>query len=319
MLDGGKLVLGRKHNMKNSQSNGLFSSVVTEVLNEELGFSNEAYDEAVRLYNIINQLISTKSEYNYYLIDGIKVYGIKKEGSIEIFNKKHILDYRFEFIFINGNEIHKKLSNSIQIEFAGYDQNNNLLILRIPIWVSVFFNPETDEAEMDNNTASELYNTLQHEFKHIYQKYVLSQKDKNRNLLSFKNNIVYHKATEWIYANGYNGSDLSKMFWAIYQLEPAEITANLQGLFGEIKSKAKSKDDAINILNNSDFAEEIMIYSDILDKLTNNKIKLSDLFVVQRRLERNKEWITKYIRKGVSKMKQSYRKIEKLIEKEYQE
>ena len=42
MLDGGKLVLGRKRNMKNNVPKGMFSSVATEVLEEELGISKEA-------------------------------------------------------------------------------------------------------------------------------------------------------------------------------------------------------------------------------------------------------------------------------------
>ena len=52
MLDGGNLVLGRKRNMKNNIPEGMFSSIVTEVLEEELGISKEAYDEAIRIYNL---------------------------------------------------------------------------------------------------------------------------------------------------------------------------------------------------------------------------------------------------------------------------
>ena len=107
------------------------------------------------------------------------------------------------------------------------------------------------------------------------------------------------------------------MFWAIYYLTPVEITANAQALYGEIKKKAKDKGDAIDVLSNSEFMEEMQIYSNLLEKLNNNKIKLSDLMLVQRKLGRNTEWIIKYINKGVNKMKQSVRKLEKLIDKEY--
>lgn len=146
---------------------------------------------------------------------------------------------------------------------------------------------------------------------------MLSKKDENRNILDYKKSNVYQKATKWIYAYNYDGSDLCKMFWAIYYLTPVEITANAQALYGDIKKRAKDKKDAIDILSNSEFMEETQIYSDLLKKLNNNKIKLSDLMLVQRELGRNKKWIIKYINRGVNKMKQSIRKIEKLIDKEY--
>ena len=317
MLDGGKLVLGRKRNMKNNMPKGMFSSVVTEVLEEELGISKEAYDEAIRIYNVIELLISTKSEYGYYFIDREKVYGIKRDGDIDLFNNQYTINYHFEFIFIDNTETYETLNNSIQIEFIGYDQDSNTLYIRFPILTPNYFNLKTEVVKMDNKTASELYNTLQHEFKHIYQKYMLSQKDEKRNILDYKKSKVYQKATEWIYAHNYDGSDLCKMFWAIYYLTPVEITANAQALYGEIKKRAKDKGDAIDVLSNSEFMEEMQIYSNLLEKLNNNKVKLSDLMLVQRKLGRNTEWIIKYINKGVNKMKQSVRKIEKLIDKEY--
>ena len=317
MLDGGKLALGRKRNMKNKDIKEMFSSVVTEVLEEELGISKEAYDEAVRIYNVINALIMTESEYGYYFIDREKVYGIKREGYIEIFNQKYTINYNFEFIFVDNAEMYGKLNDSIQLEYTGYDQNSNILFIRIPILTPSYFNSKAEIIKMDNKTASDLYNTLQHEFKHIYQKYMLSQKDEKRQLLDFKKSKVYHKATLWIFQNGYDNSDLSKMFWAIYQLTSEEITANIQGLYGEIKKNAKNRGDAIDILSNSEFVEEMQVYSNLLDKLNNNKVKLSDLMVIQKRLGRNTKWLIKYINKGVNKMKQSVRKLEKLIDKEY--
>lgn len=317
MLDGGKLSLGRKRNMKNKGINEMFSSVVTEVLEEELGISKEAYDEAVRIFNVIETLIMTESEYGYYFIDQEKVYGIKREGDIDVFNQKYTINYSFEFIFIDNAEMYEKLNSSIQLEYLGYDQNYNILFIRFPILTPSYFNSKTETVKMDNKTASELYNTLHHEFKHIYQKYILSQKDEKRQLLDFKKSKVYHKATSWIYQNGYDGSDLSKIFWAIYQLTSEEITANIQGLYGDIKKKAKNRGDAIDILSNSEFTEEMQVYSNLLDKLNNNKVKLSDLMVIQRRLGRNTEWLIKYINKGVNKMRQSVRKLEKLIDKEY--
>ena len=312
MLDGGKLVLGRKRNMKNNTPKGIFSSVVTEVLEEELGISKEAYDEAVRIYNIISSLISDKSEYGYFFINEMKVYGVQKKEDIEIFNQSYTINYHFEFIFIKNVEEYIKYSNSIQLEYLGFDQENNLLFIRLPIIYS-----DIDNVKMDNKTSNRLYDTLQHEFKHIYQKYMLSQKDEKRDILDYKKNKVYQRATAWIYANNYDGSDLSKMFWAIYYLTPIEITANTQALYGEIKKRAKDREDAIDILNNSEFVEEMQIYSKLLEKLNNNKIKLSDLMLVQRKLGRNTEWIIKYIHRGINKMKQSIRKLEKLIDKEY--
>lgn len=312
MLDGGKLVLGRKRNMKKKNIKELFSSVVTEVLEEELGVSKEAYDEAVRIYNVIKLLVSEKSEYGYYFINNTLVYGIQRIGDIELFNNKYTINYQIEFIFIKNKEDYDKYSNSIQLEYLGFAQEDNLLFIRMPIMC-----PDIDNMKMDNETSTVLYDALQHEFKHIYQKYMVSQKDEKCNLIDFKSSRVYQRATEWIYANNYDGSDLCKLFWAIYYLTPVEITANVQALYGEIKKKAKDRGDAIDILNNSEFMEEIQIYSNLLEKLNNNKIKLSDLILVQRKLERDTEWIIKYITKGVNKMKQNVRKLEKLIDKEY--
>ena len=319
MLDGGKLVLGRKRNMKNNFPKGMFSSVVTEVLEEELGISKEAYDEAIRIYNAINLLISEKSEYGYFFIDGIKVYGIQREGDIEVFKQSYTINYLFQFVFIDNSETYKMLSDNIQLEFTSYDQEDNVLYIRVPVILPNGFNIKTDAVVMDNKTASLIFETLQHEFKHIYQKYKLSQTNEKSLLIGFKKNNVYQKASEWIYKNGYDGSDVAKIFWAIYYLEPVEITANIQMVYGEIKKKAKTKNEAINILNNSEFMGEMKVYSNLLEKLNNNNIKLSDLRRVQNFLKRNPEWLIKYIHRGLNKMKQSVRKIEKLIDKEYGE
>lgn len=319
MLDGGKLVLGRKYNMKNNFPKGMFSSVVTEVLEEELGISKEAYDEAIRIYNAINLLISEKSEYGYFFIDGIKVYGIQREGDIEVFKQSYTINYLFQFVFIDNNETYKMLSDNIQLEFMAYDQEDNVLYIRVPIILPNGFNIKTDAVVMDNKTASLIFETLQHEFKHIYQKYKLSQTNEKSLLMGFKKNDVYQKVSEWIYKNGYDGSDVAKIFWAIYYLEPVEITANIQMVYGEIKKKAKTKNEAIDILNNSEFMDEMKVYSNLLEKLNNNNIKLSDLRRVQIFLKRNPEWLIKYIHRGLNKMKQSIRKIEKLIDKEYGE
>lgn len=319
MLDGGKLVLGRKRNMKNNFPKGMFSSVVTEVLEEELGISKEAYDEAIRIYNAINLLISEKSEYGYFFIDGIKVYGIQREGDIEVFKQSYTINYLFQFVFIDNNETYKMLSDNIQLEFMAYDQEDNVLYIRVPIILPNGFNIKTDAVVMDNKTASLIFETLQHEFKHIYQKYKLSQTNEKSLLMGFKKNDVYQKVSEWIYKNGYDGSDVAKIFWAIYYLEPVEITANIQMVYGEIKKKAKTKNEAIDILNNSEFMGEMKVYSNLLEKLNNNNIKLSDLRRVQIFLKRNPEWLIKYIHRGLNKMKQSVRKIEKLIDKEYGE
>ena len=319
MLDGGKLVLGRKRNMKNNFPKGMFSSVVTEVLEEELGISKEAYDEAIRIYNAINLLISEKSEYGYFFIDGIKVYGIQREGDIEVFKQSYTINYLFQFVFIDNSETYKMLSDNIQLEFTSYDQEDNVLYIRVPVILPNGFNIKTDAVVMDNKTASFIFETLQHEFKHIYQKYKLSQTNEKSLLIGFKKNNVYQKASEWIYKNGYDGSDVAKIFWAIYYLEPVEITANIQMVYGEIKKKAKTKNEAIDILNNSEFMGEMKVYSNLLEKLNNNNIKLSDLRKVQNFLKRNPEWLIKYIHRGLNKMKQSVRKIEKLIDKEYGE
>lgn len=319
MLDGGKLVLGRKYNMKNNFPKGMFSSVVTEVLEEELGISKEAYDEAIRIYNAINLLISEKSEYGYFFIDGIKVYGIQREGDIEVFKQSYTINYLFQFVFIDNSETYKMLSDNIQLEFTSYDQEDNVLYIRVPVILPNGFNIKTDAVVMDNKTASLIFETLQHEFKHIYQKYKLSQTNEKSLLIGFKKNNVYQKASEWIYKNGYDGSDVAKIFWAIYYLEPVEITANIQMVYGEIKKKAKTKNEAIDILNNSEFMGEMKVYSNLLEKLNNNNIKLSDLRKVQNFLKRNPEWLIKYIHRGLNKMKQSVRKIEKLIDKEYDE
>ena len=319
MLDGGKLVLGRKRNMKNNFLKGMFSSVVTEVLEEELGISKEAYDEAIRIYNAINLLISEKSEYGYFFIDGIKVYGIQREGDIEVFKQSYTINYLFQFVFIDNNETYKMLSDNIQLEFMAYDQEDNILYIRVPVILPNGFNIKTDAVVMDNKTASLIFETLQHEFKHIYQKYKLSQTNEKSLLMGFKKNDVYQKVSEWIYKNGYDGSDVAKIFWAIYYLEPVEITANIQMVYGEIKKKAKTKNEAIDILNNSEFMGEMKVYSNLLEKLNNNNIKLSDLRRVQIFLKRNPEWLIKYIHRGFNKMKQSVRKIEKLIDKEYGE
>jgi hypothetical protein len=312
MLDGGKLVLGRKRNIKNNIPKGMFSSVVTEVLEEELGISKEAYDESNRMFMYIEKIISDKTKYKFYFIDNILVYGVQNYGDIDLFDGKYTINYHFNFIFIKNAEEFDKYSKSIQLEYLGFSQEDNLLFIKMPIMC-----PDIDNVKMDNETSFDLYNTLQHEFKHIYQKYMLSQKDEKRNILDYKKSKVYQKATEWIYAHNYDGSDLCKMFWAIYYLTPVEITANAQALYGEIKKRAKDKGDAIDVLSNSEFMEEMQIYSNLLEKLNNNKIKLSDLMLVQRKLGRNTEWIIKYINKGINKMKQSVRKIEKLIDKEY--
>lgn len=317
MLDGGKLVLGRKRNMKNNVPKGMFSSVATEVLEEELGISKEAYDEAIRIYNVINLLISEKSEYRYFFIDGIKVYGVQREGDIEVFNQRYTINYLFQFVFIDNNETYKMLSDKIELEYAAYDQVSNFLYIRIPVILPNGFNITTDAAVMDNKTASSLFEVLQHEFKHIYQKYRLSQTNEKSILMGFKKNKVYQTASQWIYRNGYDGSDVAKIFWAIYYLEPVEITANIQMVYGEIKKKAKTKNEAIDILNNSEFMDEMKVYSNLLEKLNDNSVKLSDLRRVQNFLKRNPEWIIKYIYRGLNKMKQSIRKIEKLIDKEY--
>ena len=179
MLDGGKLVLGRKRNMKNNFPKGMFSSVATEVLEEELGISKDAYDEAIRIYNAINLLISEKSEYGYFFIDGIKVYGIQRKGDIEVFKQSYRINYMFQFVFIDNNETYKMLNDNIQLEFTAYDQENNILYIRVPVILPNGFNIKTDAVVMDDKTASLLFETLQHEFKHIYQKYKLSQTNEN--------------------------------------------------------------------------------------------------------------------------------------------
>ena len=317
MLDGGKLVLGRKRNMKNNFPKGMFSSVATEVLEEELGISKDAYDEAIRIYNAINLLISEKSEYGYFFIDGIKVYGIQREGDIEVFKQSYRINYMFQFVFIDNNETYKMLNDNIQLEFTAYDQESNILYIRVPVMLPNGFNIKTDAVVMDDKTASLLFETLQHEFKHIYQKYKLSQTNEKGILMDFKKDKVYQRASQWIYKNGYDGSDVAKIFWAIYYLEPVEITANIQMVYGEIKKKAKTKNEAIDILNNSEFMGEMKVCSNLLEKLNNNSIKLSDLRRVQNFLKRNPKWLIKYIHRGLNKMKQSVRKIEKLIDKEY--
>ena len=99
MLDGGKLVLGRKRNMNNS-SNGLFSSVVSEVLEEELGISKEVHDEALKMYYFIGALLLTNTEYGYYFVDNTKVYGVHKEGRVKIFKDDYFLNYSIARYFL---------------------------------------------------------------------------------------------------------------------------------------------------------------------------------------------------------------------------
>lgn len=316
MLDGGKLVLGRKRNMNNS-SNGLFSSVVSEVLEEELGISKEVHDEALKMYYFINALLLTNTEYGYYFIDNTEVYGICKEGRVKIFKDDCFLNYSFNFIFVENQDAFEKLSHSITIEQLGYDQENNTLIIRMPIITSENFNPKTDVVQLDDNVDADIYNTLQHEFKHIYQKYMVSLKDKKRKIMNFKERGIYQKAVNWIYTNGYNDSDKAKIFWAIYVLSPVEITANIQSVYGSIKRQARNRNDAMTILNNSEFMEEMDLCSSILNKLVNNRVSLYDQILVQQKLGRDVKWITKYISRGLNRMKQSVRKLEKLIDKEY--
>jgi hypothetical protein len=316
MLDGGKLVLGRKRNMNNS-SNGLFSSVVSEVLEEELGISKEVHDEALKMYYFIGALLLTNTEYGYYFVDNTKVYGIHKEGSIKIFKDDYFLNYSIEFIFVENQDAIDELRNRIFLEQLGYSQGSNTLVIRMPIITSENFNPETDVVQLDDNVDADIYNTLQHEFKHIYQKYMISLKDKERKLMNFKEREVYQKAVNWIYTNGYNNSDKAKIFWAIYVSSPVEITANIQSVYGSIKRQARNRNDAMTILNSSEFMEEMDLCSGILNKLINNRVSLFDQMHVQQKLGRDVKWITKYINRGLNRMKQSVRKLEKLIDKEY--
>jgi hypothetical protein len=146
---------------------------------------------------------------------------------------------------------------------------------------------------------------------------MVSLKDKKRKLMNFKEYGVYRRAVNWIYANGYNNSDKAKIFWAVYVLSPVEITANIQSVYGSIKRQARNRNDAMTILNNSEFMGDMDFCSEILNKLINNRVSLFDQTFAQQKLGRDVKWIIKYINRGLNRMKQSVRKLEKLIDKEY--
>jgi hypothetical protein len=88
-------------------------------------------------------------------------------------------------------------------------------------------------------------------------------------------------------------------------------------VYGSIKRQARNRNDAMTILNSSEFMEEMDLCSGILNKLINNRVSLFDQMYVQQKLGRDVKWITKYINRGLNRMKQSVRKLEKLIDKEY--
>lgn len=317
MLDGGSLTHGRKRNMKiNPNFNGMFSSIVEETLKEELGISKEAYDEAINFYKKIKTVLKDKSKYTYFNVDDLKVFGVKEKGNEVIFNGEYTIKYILEIIFITNEEMYRKYSNSIQLELNYYSLDCNLLHIRTPIILKENFDLNTDNVSIDVKTNVELYNALQHEFKHIYQKYKVSLLDKSRPLLSLKNDQIYQNVVEWLYTHQNNGSDLYNIFYAIYYLEPAEITANVQELYGKVKL-AKVKKEAMEIVNNSEIMSELKIYNTLLEKFKNNQIKLSDLFVLRTKLKQNKKWVINYITKGVKKLKQSIRKLIALIDKEF--
>jgi hypothetical protein len=317
MLDGGSLTHGRKRNMK-INSNGMFSSIVEETLKEELGVSKEAYDDAKRFYEKIKTLLTVRSNYRYFDIDSLQVIGIKEYGKENLFDGKYIINYRIEIIFISNEEMYRKYDNSIVLDLSYYSQDDNLLHIRIPIVLKEDFNLKSENVSMDAKTSVELYNTLQHEFKHIYQKYKLSLVDKSRALLSVKEDEIYQNVTEWLYTHRNDGSDLYDIFYALYYLEPVEITANIQQLYGHLKL-SKTKNDAIEAVNNSEIMRELKIYDSLLEKFKNNQIKLSDLFVLRTKLKKDKKWVINYITKGVKKLKQNIRKLIALIENEFTE
>ena len=75
--------------------------------------------------------------------------------------------------------------------------------------------------------------------------------------------------------------------------------------------------DEYFITSPKEFMEEMDFCSGILNKLVNNRVSLFDQMFVQQKLGRDIKWITKYINRGLNTMKQSVRKLEKLIDKEY--
>ena len=46
------------------------------------------------------------------------------------------------------------LSDNIQLEFMAYDQEDNILYIRVPVILPNGFNIKTDAVVMDNKTAS---------------------------------------------------------------------------------------------------------------------------------------------------------------------
>jgi hypothetical protein len=322
MLDGGSLVLGRKKLMektiKKERLNNIVSENIRKVLNEELGISKEVHIEAQRIYTFLTNLLENKSLYAEYKEHSITYNAVKWVNEVTLFGGFRVT-FDISLVFVRSEEEYNDYSRYMTLEFWGYNSRTNELFIHMPVFIEPDYDFINQPVKFTKSQDAEFCETIEHELKHIYQIFRTNQNNNKAHIMPHKTRKVYEKVSMWLRTYGVDGSDISKMLWAVYYLNPVEITANIQLVYGTIKRNAKTKEEALAILNSSDFVSELDFNIETLSKIITKRISIYDEYRFKGITGRDLDWLMRYAKKGVSKMGQSIRKIEKLINKEFSE
>lgn len=297
----------------------IVSKAVDRVINEELGINEAVYKAYTELLSCVNNNIADKKQYHNYYINGIKVHGITAQDDFIVFGDMPV-KLQIQFYFVRNENHRKRLIDKIFEPYSFYfvGGGSNLIFLRAPVIRELGF--KFWDRKIIFDPEGKIKGSLIHELKHAYQQYMMDKKHPyfDNDLVKHKHRDLYNYALSRTVSWEVDDSDINRIYWAIYHLTPAELTANLESSYLRIKNEASDYSRAMQVLKNTPLYLMFNYHTETFNKLMDDNIDESAFDDLYENTGKDKKWFISFMKKGMKVLKKTISKLMGLISRDYQ-
>lgn len=288
-------------------------NVTKRVLNEYFSVSMYLKDAVFDALDILD--VEMKKRQNYKMARWTGNGNSLMLYSIEFMTKMNLLESDLYFnvkicVFKdkkNADFARNTLGNLTDIYYNG---DRREIVINTSVYDPDFnYHSDVISAYELSNFAPQIAHEMMHAYQHTKRIKAQSPNEEPAMVDNYKNRQIYGASQ---YLMSFKNSDAQMIGYAIYYATTVEISAFIQQLFTEILY-SDSYQSAINILDGSDYVENMDKLSATIEMLKANCFEPEFLKFVERILNRPCDWLIKYLEKGHKRMLQGYGKLKTII------
>ena len=295
---------------------------VRKVVNEEMGISEEVTAEVKNIINILNEYLADPNNYKYFDWNGdgrSRVYGVEDEFPVFVFGDK-LIYLVFRAVVCNSSRGLIGLKDVEKYYFV--PDSTTRLNLSFPIIRRDFKKGDTVQIGL---RGTRIANTIAHELKHAYQ-YLnelestgrmdsdgIIDMDNDEGLGNYKSKKIYNSSRKLHKQN--HSKQVKKLGYAMYYIDKREITANVQYLYNEAIQDAYNLEDALYIIDNSSYVQNIKDIRNLIEQLEGGMFGPRVLGYIEQQYNRPIEWILKTLKNGVKELVRGLGRVKMMVQK----